>query len=41
MADVAIIELFLVAVMRKGNPSCFSAGKLDFGSTLIFSGSST
>ena len=41
MANIAIIEFFLVAVMRKSNGSAFSAGKLDFCGTLIFSGSGT
>lgn len=41
MANIAIIEFVLVAVMRKGNRPCFSAGQFDFCCTLISSGSGT
>jgi len=34
VANIAIIELLLVAAVRKDYSSSFSAGKVDFGSTL-------
>ena len=38
MANIAVLEFFLVAVVRKWNSSRFTAGKFDFSGTLIFSG---